>query len=147
MLEYELINPSDPYTFLAADREVAALAIGCLSLAYGAETQDEADENRVPIFLFGGYDEWFKESFGRDPAAGLEARKHDVGQSLSSFMLGHFEDRRRYDAALDAIDDPEKREKFIAEWQDGRTSLNDIGTVAHSIGKRLLEVSHETSEV
>lgn len=141
MLEYELINPSDPYTFLAEDKEVAALVIGCLSLAYGAETQGEAEENRVPIFLFGGYNEWFNDCFGHDPADGLEARKRVVGNALSSFMLGHFEDRRRYEAALAAIDDPAKRDKFIEDWQNGRSSLNDIGTIAHSIGKRLLEVA------
>lgn len=26
-MEYELYNPSDPYTFIAADKEVAALAV------------------------------------------------------------------------------------------------------------------------
>lgn len=50
-MEYELINPSDPYTFVAADKEVAALVIGNLSLAFGAETKDEAEADRVPIFM------------------------------------------------------------------------------------------------
>lgn len=140
-MEFELYNPSDPYTFVAEDREVAALVVGHLSLAFGAGTKDENDENNVPVFIFGGFDEWYTDTFGRTPTQGLEARKKEVGKALLSFMLGHFEDRRRYEAALRAIDDPDKREAFMAEWQDGRSSLNDIGTVAHSIGKNLLKSS------
>lgn len=143
-MEYELINPSDPYTFTAADREVAALVIGHLSLAFGAETEDEAEENRVPIFMFGGFNEWYQEEFGRTPTEGLEARKKEVGEALASFMLGHFKDRARYNAALEAIDDPDKAEAFKEKWQDGRTSLNNIGGVAHSIGKKLLAAAGRT---
>ena len=50
-------------------------------------------------------------------------------------MLGGFEDRRRYSAALEAITDEEKRKRFIEQWQDGRSSLNDIGTRAHKIAE------------
>lgn len=143
MTEYELINPSDPYTFVAADKEVAALVIGNLSLSFGAETKDEAEADRVPIFMFGGFDEWYQEEFGRTPTEGMAARKKEVGDALASFMLGHFEDRARYNAALEAIDDPAKAEAFKEKWQDGRTSLNNIGGVAHSIGKKLLKATRE----
>ncbi len=137
-MEYELINPSDPYTFIAADKEVAALVIGNLSLAFGAETKDRAEEDGVPIFIFGGFEEWYQEEFGRTPAEGLAAKKNELGEALVSFMLGRFEDRERYNAALEAIDSPEKAEVFKRKWQDGRTSLNNIGDVAHSIGNKLL---------
>lgn len=139
MLEYELHNPSDPYTFLAEDQEVAALVIGFLSTAFGADTEDKNENNSVPIFIFGGYNEWYQERFSRSPQEGLDARKKEVGEALQSFMLGHFRDRNRYNAALEAIDDPEKRDAFIVKWQDGRSSLNDIGSAAHRIGKKLME--------
>lgn len=142
-MEYELHNPSDPYTFIAADKEVAALVIGLLSPAFGAGTQDGADENRVPIFIFGGYDEWYQGEFDRTPVEGLNARMKEVGQAMQSFMLGRFEDRARYNAALEAIDDPVKRDAFIAKWQDGRSSLNNIGGAAHGIGTALLEKAIE----
>lgn len=54
-------------------------------------------------------------------------------------MYGHFQDRKMYQSALNAIGDDEKREKFIAEWQDGRSSLNDIGNYAHALAKKLLK--------
>lgn len=134
MKQFELINPSDPYTFLAVDLEVAALTVFCISTAYSAESQD-GDE--VPIFIFGGAKEWYQNEFGRTPDEGLEARKREVIDSLSSMMYGSFEDRKRYEVALQAIDDEEKREKFIEEWNDGISSLNDIGTYCHKLAKEL----------
>lgn len=98
----------------------------------------------MPIFIFGGvadYDFWYREEFGRSPAEGFEAKKRDVAEALRSFALGGFADRQRYEAALKAIDDPEKREKFIADWHGRRTSLNDIQAVARSVGERLMEVT------
>ncbi len=62
----------------------------------------------------------------------------DGTQSFPFHMLGGFEDRARYNAALEAIDDPAKRDAFMAKWQDGRSSLNNIGGAAHEIGKALL---------
>lgn len=141
-MEYELHNPSDPYTFIAESREVAAIAVALISTAFGADTQDENPENHVPIFLFGGFDGWYKETFGREPMEGLNALRDKVIEALSSFMLGHFEDRARYNAALEAITDPEKREQFIEKWQDGRSSLNDIGGKAHRIAKRMKTEGH-----
>ena len=138
-MEYELHNPSDPYTFIAENREVDTIAVALISTAFGADTQDKNPESHVPIFLFGGFDEWYKETFGREPMEGLDALRDKVIEALSSFMLGHFSDRARYNAALEAITDPIKREQFIEKWQDGRSSLNDIGGKAHRIAKRMKE--------
>ena len=55
-MEYELYNPSDPYTFIAESREVAAIVVALISTTYGADTQDGNPENHIPIFLFGGFD-------------------------------------------------------------------------------------------
>lgn len=134
-MEYELHNPSDPYTFLAEDLEVASLVVFSISTLYGAEAKVGGDS--VPIFMFGGAKEWYIEQFGRTPDEGLEAKREELAEALNSMMYGGFEDRRRYEAALAAITDPEKKEVFIAEWQDGHSSMNDIGTYAHILGKRL----------
>lgn len=135
-MEYELINPSDPYTFMAEDYETAALTVFCISTNYAARPKDGGEE--VPIFIFGGSREWYTERFGRSPDDGLAAKKRAVSDALASFMLGKFEDRRRYEAALSAIDDPEKKARFIDEWQDGHSSLNNIGDRAHALADILL---------
>lgn len=134
-MEYELINPSDPYIFIAKNKEVAALVVACLTTAYGAKSKD--GENEIPVFILGGFSEWYKENFGRDCDAGLEALKSDVSEALESFMYGNFEDRKRYDLALSCITDVEKKEEFKAKWNDGRSSLNDIGTYAHNLAKKI----------
>nr|WP_325294906.1 hypothetical protein [uncultured Oscillibacter sp.] len=136
-MEYELINPSDPYTFLAEDYETATLAVFCLGPAYGAKPKDGGED--VPIFIFGGAVEWYREKFGRGPEDGLNEKAGAVADALASMMLGRFEDRRRYNIALAAIDDLEKKARFIDEWQDGRSSLNDIGGEAHKLATSLKE--------
>lgn len=134
-MEYELINPSDPYTFIAPDKEVAALVVFTISTLYGAKSKDGSEE--IPVFIFGGSAEWYQEEFGRTPDEGLADRRKQVAGALGSFMYGHFEDRKRYTAALRAITDPERLDQFKAEWQDGHSSLNDIGTYAHKMAKRI----------
>lgn len=136
-MEYKLINPSDPYTFIADDLEVATIVVLTFGVAYGAEPKDNTEA--VPIFLFRSALDWYKEKFGRTPDEGIKARKSAVADALASFMLGSFEDRRRYEAALSAITDLDKKEKFIAVWQDGHSSLNNIGGRAHALAKMLKE--------
>ena len=137
MIEYELINPSDPYTFLAKTKESAALTVCLLGTMYGASPKDDNEEKRIPLFLFGGAEEWYRKEFGRSTEAGLKAEKQNVADALLSFMYGSFEERRRYDAALNAITDEEKKKVFMEEWQDGRTSMKNIGEYAHQLGEKL----------
>lgn len=134
-MEYELINPNDPYTFIAKDYETAVLTVFLISTMYGANSKDGEDD--IPIFLFGGSREWYKRQFNRTPDEGLSAKKHQVVDSLESFMYGSFEDRKRYQAALNAITDADKKEQFVREWQDGRSSLNNIGGYAHNLAKKM----------
>ena len=70
-------------------------------------------------------------------AARSQEQGQAVADALASMMLGGFEDRRRYNIALAAIDDLEKKARFIDEWQDGRSSLNDIGGEAHKLATSL----------
>lgn len=44
MIEYELINPSDPYTFLAKTKESAALTVFLLGTMYGASPKDDNED-------------------------------------------------------------------------------------------------------
>lgn len=133
---YELINPSDPYTFIAPDREAAALVVGILGTAYGAEAT-ENDSDGVPVMILGGFNEWYLDTFGRDIEAGLKARRKDLVSALRSFVYGRPEERNIYEKAMSAIDDPEKKAGFKKEWQNRRSSMNNIGETAWLIGERL----------
>ncbi|GHV40227.1 hypothetical protein FACS1894187_20950 [Synergistales bacterium] len=72
-MQYELDNPSDSYTFIAENREIAALTVFAFRARYGATPQSGDDNERVPIFFFGGASEWYKETFGRTPQDGIDA--------------------------------------------------------------------------
>jgi len=134
-MQYELINPSDPYTFIAKNKEVAALTVFLISTMYGARS--ETGEEEVPVFLIGNPESWYQSEFHRPTDEGFLLNKKEVAKALESFMLGNFEDRQRYEIALNAITDPVKKEEFIAAWQEGRSSLNNIGTYAHALSKKL----------
>lgn len=134
-MEYELINPSDPYTFIADDYETAALVVFAVSTLYGAKPKE--GEDTVPVFIFGGAEEWYIEQFGRSSYDGLKAKKKQVEAALSSMELGHFKDRQRYETALAAIAEPDKQEQFITEWDNERTSLNNIGAYCRKLAAEL----------
>lgn len=60
-MKYELINPSDKIFFYAPSLLIASLSVFLLSTKYGAKSQESDDE--VPIFIFGGAEQWLKDKF------------------------------------------------------------------------------------
>ncbi len=136
LLVYDFFNPSDPYTFEAPDREVAALVVGVMGTAYGAETKD-AEGQGVPVFIMGGYKEWYEETFGRAAEDGLEARRTELAAALKSFLYGRPGDRKLYKLAMTSISDPEKRRQYAEEWHNRRSSMTDFGKKAWTIGEKM----------
>lgn len=143
---YNLINPSDPYTFRTEDQETAALAVFCLGPAYGAENLSGTGSGDVPVLLFSDPKVWYQEQFGRTPDEGLEAKKPAVIRALKSFILGNERDRKRYEAAMACIREPERREVFVREWRDGRTSMNNIGLRAEKMAEALEKQREDQEE-
>lgn len=131
-MRYRLINPSDSYTFIAANRETAALAVYLISPLYGAESEDK--DFAVPVQMFihsaeqltDNIDSWFRREFGHSIQESAITNKKEVIDALESIVYGDFDDRDVYDAAMEAIDDSDKKETFKSGWQGRRTSLNDI---------------------
>ncbi len=113
-MRFNLVNPSDPYTFEADDHEIAAVA-GCLlgDGKYMADAlgDDANKDNNVPAFLFGGHDEWFESRFGANYEATaervLKTRGDALARAWESMTLG----------------------------RKGRSSLNDIGGKARELAK------------
>ena len=89
------------------------------------------------MLLFSDPKEWYQEQFGRTPDEGLEVKKPAVIRALRSFVLGNERDRKRYEAAMGCIMEPEQQEVFAREWQDGRTSMNNIGLRAEKMAEAL----------
>lgn len=140
---YEIINPSDKYTLEAESHEIACIA--CVFLGrgqYSLEPQDGSDLG-CPFFMFGNDpDQWWKETFGRTLSEALDGcDKAELAKCLESVLLGSYEDREVYDAAIAAIDDAEKAEAFRRKWHDKRSSMNDIGGNARRLAVHFSKIA------
>lgn len=134
---YELINPSDPYTFKADTYEIAALTTLCMGVSYGAKPQ--TGDNEVPVLLFGDPEKWYKKNFNRTVEEGLKANWEKVAEALSSMLYGDFDDRSVYESAMEAITDEDKQKAFSESRHNRQSSLNDIGSYARQLGKSMME--------
>lgn len=134
---YEIINPSDMYT-IKGDLKTVALATTILGRGkYGLHTQD--GKEAMPIFMFGGAEEWFVEQFGQTlQEASDTTNDSHLANAFDTVLIGNFSDRAAYELGLELIEGEEKRERWRFEWHDKRrTSMNDIGSRAYNYAKLL----------
>lgn len=117
----ELINPSDPITFEAPDRLVAA-AVALLLGGGHYPVNDEAGQQVVPLFLFGGMTEWFEEQFG-DFTDALTQRREEVAVALDSVTVARPSEYRAIIAAITGGDVAKGRAAYC---ESQRTSMNNI---------------------
>ncbi|HSV28621.1 MAG TPA: hypothetical protein VLL76_03655 [Candidatus Omnitrophota bacterium] len=135
---YEIVNPSDAYTIIAPDHEVAALACFLLGEGLYAFEPIDGDLPKVPLFLFGGAEEWFEKTFGRTVSDALEARESDLAACLDTVLIGKAADRKAFQKGLDLIDDPAKRIEWRDHWhEERRTSCNNIGARAYKLAEAI----------
>ena len=138
---YEIINMSDKYTIEVKSLDVAFVA--CLLLGDGQYAFQPIGEGvEVPLFLFGGAEEWCKKQFNEEIGDTISrvtnAKAEELAECFDSVLIGAAEDRQAYRDGLELIDDPNKREMWRNRWHDERrSSLNDIGGRAYEMAKRL----------
>ena len=134
---YELINPSDAYTYEAPNIEVAGVCAYLLSSGYGAK---EIGGNEQSPVLF-GWDAWFA-SRGID-GEWVESHKAELADAWDSFLIGNASDRKDVEEMLRLI--PENKR---AEWRAGRqdrhrSSMSQIGEAAYFYAKKYREALQE----
>lgn len=136
----EIINPSDKYTIESEDWDVACVT--GLILGKGQYGLREIDgDHEMPLFLFGGLEEWVEEEFGKpleDFMASVD--KIEIANCLNGILIG---DRGDYMHGLgDKTGD--EASAFWEEWHDRkRSSLNDIGAYARNYAAKLYEMETE----
>lgn len=138
---YEIINPSDAYTMRSESDLAACLA--CLFLGTGQYGLQRLDNDfEMPIFMFGGVEEWYDKTFGvKVIGEAFVEHKELVIAALESVMIGSRDIRRATEEALDYITDPEKRAAYLAKMHDERrSSMNDIGGRALSLVRSMRSV-------
>ena len=134
---WEVVNPSDACSIEAPNLEVAACAIVALGEGrYGGTSWPEDPALGVPIFLFGGHDEWFTAHFGADFQTCLERNKAAAGLALGTLLYGKPAQRARWTQALACVSDPAERELAKAALMDvERSSMNNIAARAARIAE------------
>lgn len=137
---YELINPSDPYTFKAPDIKVAGMAALLLSSGkFGArQIEPEQDEPESSPALF-GWKPWLQEQGITPEWTG--ANKEIIADALGSFLIGDLHDRHEVHETL-ALLPPGKREGWLANRHDRRrSSMNNIGAAAHKLARQMRDAA------
>lgn len=129
---YELINPSDPYTFRANSVEIAGAATVLLSTQFGAKPVDGEGEGTPVLF---GWEEWLKaHGIDRD---WIDAHALEIADALDSFLIGNPHTRADVESMLAELP-PEKREAWRLKRQGRhRTSMSQIGEAAYEMAARL----------
>lgn len=133
---YELINPSDPYTFRARDLLTAGVVAFQLSTGFGARCCD-GSSNECTSTLF-GWSEWLEargiDSTWQENPDNLDA----VADACESFLIGSPAIRADIEAMLALLPDAAARKKFIDDRQEcERSSMNAIGESAYKLAKLL----------
>jgi hypothetical protein len=136
MTLYELINPSDHYTFYAPSIEVAGTAVLLLSKGFGAAPVSGEGESSPILF---GWEVWLDDKgIDRD---WIKAHSVEIADALDSFLIGDAEARADWESMLEAQPftvPPEKRAELRNQRQDRhRTSMNQIGESAYALAKQL----------
>jgi oligoribonuclease NrnB/cAMP/cGMP phosphodiesterase (DHH superfamily) len=109
--KYEISNPSDQVFIDCDNFEATCLAVVMLGEGqYGLEGID--NDRKMPVFLFGGHDEFFLETFGKDFEGSLNAMPHT--ELVKAFDGVYMEHERT------SLNDIVGRAKQLAELHKGK---------------------------
>jgi hypothetical protein len=129
---YELINPSDPYTFYAPNIEIAGVAAALLSTGFGAKPVDGEGESSPVLF---GWGEWMKDK-GID-SKWIELHSNEIAAALDTFLIGGAAARGDVEKMLEMLPE-EKRQEWKESRQDRhRSSMTQIGETAYKLAATL----------
>jgi hypothetical protein len=123
---YELINPSDPYTFYAPSIEVAGACVVILSTGFGAKPVD-GDGECTPVMF--GWNEWLKDR-GIDDKW-LDEHLAELAECYESFLIGDAAKRADVESMLAMLPDDKKQEWRDQRQHRHRSSMNQIGEAAY----------------
>jgi hypothetical protein len=135
---YTIINPSDEYTIESDDFLLACLAVTVLGNG-GYALEDDKGVEKMPIFLFGGFDEWFTENFGKNVSDLFQqASPGKIADVLETIVIGSVSDRAEYMQGLEKSKTNKLKAVFAETWHDTRrSSMNDIRARALEVAKKL----------
>lgn len=138
---WELINPSDPYTFRARSTQAATVAMLFLShLACGGKPVDPAcGLERTPMCPFGLTEEGMRRVLADEGISDLDEwlkeHREEVAEVLESVEIGRPEEQEEL-AEATSLMSPEDAAEYRAKWRDKRrSSMNNIGARAQRLAE------------
>lgn len=143
---YEIINPSDQCYISAADPLAAKVSIMLLSRGAYALT-DKDGETVLPMVRFSGYKEWLDSEGISNLQGYVDKHYGDMAKALRTVTYGSLAEVKKQQEEIAKIEDPIKREEFIAYHEDARrTSMSQIVIAARLFAKQLDEHGEEEAQ-
>lgn len=125
-MTYEFITPSDPITFKTENEKVAFFCALLLGNGKAGMTREDGQKCESPMLFF--YENALEqaEKYLGCPLSDFDKDNlREIVDTFRSFAYGNFSDRNNFDAAIDAITDPEKLEIFKAKHEnENRSSMS-----------------------
>lgn len=127
---YELVNPSDAYTFDTDDVQALCVGVAMYSNGWYGITDDQ-DKCVIGVTALGGIEEWAKEQFGsmeklKEVLATKEFRLR-IATALETIMIGKTGTRKALMMCLKEVPEEKRKELQVKMIEEQRTSMNDIG--------------------
>jgi hypothetical protein len=153
-MPYQINTPNEPYTFEASSFLAACVVTSLLGGGFYSLWQ--GGKKIMPIFMFGGHDEWYQRAFGMNFSDAVqEVSKDEVAQIYLTVLAGKPEERKRYLEELSLIHHskapllsmPQKLHVQCAPTPYGSFSVPGGGDVVTLIDGRTLPVQEILGEI
>jgi hypothetical protein len=99
---YQLNTPEKPYTFEASNSTAACVVATLLGGGFYSLWQDE--KQVMPVFMFGGAEQWYQRTFGKNfQDVVQEVSLDEITQIYMTILAGKPQERQRYLQELSMI--------------------------------------------
>lgn len=137
---FRISNPSDPYTIEASSLDVAAMTSILIGQGhYGFQSLDGGES--VPMFAFGGGDQWCQKHFEEDlmelSNRVMDTKLSQVADCLDSALYGDRQERLEFLEETKDMNRPTFEAFRLMRQEKKRSSINDIGERAYRMAAKM----------
>ncbi len=151
---YQLNTPEKPYTFEASSFTAACVVATLLGGGFYSLWQD--GKQVMPMFMFGGVEEWFKRVFDKNFTDVVqEVSPDEIAQIYMTLLAGKPQERQRYLQELSIIHHSKPAlVSATSQWRPqikptayGSTFIPDSGATVQLLDGRALPVQEILGEI
>jgi hypothetical protein len=151
---YQLNTPEIPYTFEASSFTAACVVVTLLGGGFYSLWQD--GKQVMPMFMFGGVEEWFRRVFDKNFTDVVqEVSPDEIAQIYMTILAGKPQERQRYLQELSIIHHSKPAlVSATSQWRPqikptpyGSTFIPDSGATVQLLDGRALPVQEILGEI